>query len=161
MTTSAFDIRAAAADDVPALARIWFEGWHRAHHDTLPAELRQYRTEASFAARLAANLHAARVIGCEGQVRGFVILRENEVYQFYIALDMVGAGVAQALMADAEAALRAQGHEMAILNCAAENDRAVRFYEKAGWHNTGIADIEVDAGGQPFMLKALRFEKRL
>jgi len=161
MTTSVFSIRAACPADVPALSRVWFEGWHRAHHDTLPEELRQYRTEASFAARLTAELHGIRVIDCEGQASGFAILHGNELYQFYIALTLIGSGAAGVLMADAEAELRARGHAMAILNCAQGNDRAARFYEKSGWRKTGVADIEVDAGGRPFPIRALRFEKRL
>jgi len=156
-----FDIRAATPEDVPALAAIWFAGWHKAHHDTLPADLRQHRTEASFAARLAAELHAVRVIDCEGQAKGFAILRGPEVYQFYIALDLVGTGAAQVLMKDAEAEIRAQGFDAAILNCADGNDRAARFYQKAGWRSTGLVDIEVDAGGRPFPIRARRFEKTL
>jgi GNAT superfamily N-acetyltransferase len=153
--------RPATPGDVAALAPIWFAGWHRAHHDTLPAELRQYRTEASFAARLTAELHGVRVIDCEGQAKGFAILRGNEVYQFYIALELMGTGAAQALMKDAEAEIRARGHETAILNCADGNGRAQRFYEKCGWRTTGLVDVEVDAGGRPFPIRALRFEKRL
>jgi GNAT superfamily N-acetyltransferase len=156
-----FRTRSATPDDVPVLAPIWFEGWHRAHHDTLPAELRQHRTEASFAARLTAELHGVRVIDCEGQAKGFAILRGNEVYQFYIALELLGTGAAQALMRDAEADIRARGFETAILNCADGNARAARFYEKCGWRSAGLVDVEVDAGGRPFPIRAVRFEKRL
>ena len=78
-----------------------------------------------------------------------------------MALEQIGTGAAGVLMADAEAELRARGHGTAILNCAEGNHRAERFYEKSGWRNTGVAEIEVDAGGRPFALKALRFEKAL
>ncbi len=156
-----FDVRDAVRVDIPVLSRIWFEGWHAAHHDTLPAELRQYRTEASFATRLEAGLGDVRTLVHNGAAGGFTLLRGHELNQLYVALDLIGSGAAAALIADAEASLRARGFAMAILNCAAGNDRAVRFYEKAGWRNTGAVDIEVDAGGRAFPLTALRFEKAL
>ncbi|MBW8882562.1 MAG: GNAT family N-acetyltransferase [Asticcacaulis sp.] len=160
-STTQFDVRAAIGSDIPVLARIWFDGWHKAHDDTLPAELRQYRTEASFTERLRAGLADVRVLVRDGVPVGFGLLRGNEINQFYVALDLIGSGAAAALMADAEASLQARGFQVGILNCAVGNDRAVRFYEKSGWHSAGLVDIQVDAGGRRFPLTALRFEKRL
>lgn len=155
------EVRAAKTADIAPLSRIWFEGWHLAHRDTLPAELRQYRTEASFAVRLEAALGDVRVLVRDGQAGGFALLRAHELNQLYVARALIGTGAAQTLIADAEATLRARGFDMGILNCAEGNERAIRFYERSGWANAGLVDVEVDAGGRPFPLRALRFEKRL
>lgn len=95
---SQFPVRAAVTADIAALARIWFEGWHKAHHDTLPSELRQHRTEASFTGRLTAELHAVRVIDCDGQVNGFAILNctdgNDRAVRFYETSGWRNTGVA-------------------------------------------------------------------
>ena len=51
-------IRAAAAEDVEALAKIWYDGWQDAHARIVPAALARYRTLDNFRERLHAGLRA-------------------------------------------------------------------------------------------------------
>ncbi len=160
-TDTDLTLRPATSDDVPILARIWFEGWHDAHHDILPESLRQHRTEARFAERLSHALNDLRVLVRDGEVLGFTYLRHNEVYQLYLGREARGSGAAAALMDDAEAQLSARGFDHLILDCAIGNGRAERFYEKRGWINAGPLPVEIETDDGAIPLTVLRFEKRV
>ncbi len=97
----------ASGEHISALADIWFEGWHSGHAQYAPAELTNLRTRGDFQRRLQACLPDTRVvIGDNAVVAGFHILRDDEVYQFYVSAQARGQGVAALLMADAEACLK-------------------------------------------------------
>ncbi len=144
-----------------ALARLWYDGWQDAHAAILPATLARARTRESFAERMAAALADVRVIGPQGAPLGFAMLKGDELYQFYVASEARGAGVAAALMADAEAQLSARGVETAWLACAIGNARAARFYEKSGWHLAKTVVNRLDTVDGPFDLEIWRYEKHL
>jgi GNAT superfamily N-acetyltransferase len=154
-------IRNAEVGDVDELACLWFEGWHDAHLDIVPADLSALRTLESFRARLVAALTSVRVTGSSGAIAGFYMLRGSELYQFYVARAARGTGVARVLIADAEAHLYARGTQLAWLTCAIGNDRAARFYEKCGWHHasTFVDTLSTPAG--PYQLEVWRYEKAL
>ncbi|HXV64473.1 MAG TPA: GNAT family N-acetyltransferase [Vicinamibacteria bacterium] len=78
-----------------------------------------------------------RVVGPVGAPVGFCVVKGDELYQLYVSAQSRGAGVAAALIADAEARLVEDGVERAWLACAIGNERAARFYEKSGWHRVG------------------------
>lgn len=154
------EVRGARADELDRLAQIWFEGWQDAHAGILPEELARIRTLASFRDRLAAALPHVRVVGPPGAPVGFCIARDEELYQLYVSPVARGAGVAAALMADAEARLAAGGTETAWLACAVGNVRAARFYQKCGWQRAGTVSHRPDfADGITF--EVWRYEKRL
>ena len=144
-----------------ALARLWYDGWQDAHAAILPATLARARTRESFAERMAAALADVRVIGPQGAPLGFAMLKGDELYQFYVASEARGAGVAAALMADAEAQLSARGVETAWLACAIGNARAAKFYEKSGWHLAKTVVNRLDTVDGPFDLEIWRYEKHL
>ena len=144
-----------------ALARLWYDGWQDAHAAILPATLARARTRESFAERMAAALADVRVIGPQGAPLGFAMLKGDELYQFYVASEARGAGVAAALMADAEVQLSARGVETAWLACAIGNARAARFYEKSGWHLAKTVVNRLDTVDGPFDLEIWRYEKHL
>jgi GNAT superfamily N-acetyltransferase len=85
----------------------------------------------------------------------------DELYQFYVASEARGTGVAAALMADAEAQLAARGIETAWLACAVGNARAARFYEKSGWNLARTMISHLDTVDGPFDLEIWRYEKLL
>jgi len=155
------NVRAADPGEIPALARLWFDGWRDAHAAILPEALARARTLASFRDRLSAALRAVRVIGSLGAPLGLYMLKGDELYQLYVSAEARGAGVAAALIADAEARLAASGVETAWLACAIGNDRAARFYEKSGWRRTGTFVYRLDTIKGPFDLEVGRYEKRL
>jgi len=154
-------IRHADQAEIDALAQLWYNGWQDAHAPLLPAELTRLRTRESFAQRLQAALGRVRVAGPAGEPAGFSIIKRDELYQLYVSAQQRGAGVATALLADAEAALAADGTKIAWLTCAIGNVRAASFYEKHGWQRAGVVTSLVETSEGPFPLEVWRYEKRL
>lgn len=155
------NIRNAGERDIPALARIWHEGWQYGHADILPAELARYRTLESFADRLREALGNTRIAESDGTPLGFHILQEDELYQLYVDANARGTGVAVALIDDAERRLRERGVATAWLACAIGNSRAERFYDKRGWRRTGKVTYPATIPGGTFSLDVWRYEKSL
>ena len=147
--------------DLPAASALWHQGWHDAHASVVPEALTALRTLANFHERLARDISRSRAAVAGEALLGFSILKENEVYQFYVAPGARGTGAAGALMADAEAQLRAAGHKSAWLACTVGNVRAGRFYEKSGWHRAATETMSFETSGAPFPLKVWRYEKAL
>jgi len=154
-------VRAAAASEIDALAKLWYDAWQDAHARIVPEKLTRARTLEGFRERLAAMLADTRVAGPVGAPLGFCILRAHELYQLFVAAAARGAGIARALIGDAEDRLAARGVETTWLTCAIGNDRAARFYEKHGWHRTGtvVDRLETSLGIIP--LEVWRYEKAL
>jgi GNAT superfamily N-acetyltransferase len=117
------NIRPADPSETDVVARLWYDAWQDAHAAIVPAAL--VRTLQSFTERLTAALSDVRVIGLLGAPLGFCMLRGDELYQFYVAAEARGTGVAAALISDAEARLSESGVETAWLACAIGNERAV------------------------------------
>jgi ribosomal protein S18 acetylase RimI-like enzyme len=155
------DVRAAKEADIGQLAKIWYEGWHYAHAQIVPAELTRLRTLESFRDRLQVALPSVRVVGRPGEPVGFCIVKGNELYQLFVSAQSRGSGVAAALMADAAARLSENGVETAWLACAIGNERAAKFYEKCGWHRTGTMINHLETSKGTFPLEVWRYEKSL
>ncbi len=154
-------VRTADLADLAPLARLWWSGWRDGHAAILPSELARLRTLDSFTERMERALPEVRVIGPVGAPVAFHLTKGDELNQFYVDAPARGTGVAGELMMDAEARLRAAGVELAWLACAIGNDRATRFYEKAGWRRAGTAVVPTETSGGPYPLEVWRFEKRL
>jgi ribosomal protein S18 acetylase RimI-like enzyme len=154
-------VRDAEEAEIDGLARIWHDAWNDAHAQIVPAELTRLRTLESFRERLQAELPNIRVAGSSGAPVGFCIVKSDELYQLFVSAEARGSGVAAALLADAEARLSKAGVEVAWLACAIGNERAARFYEKCGWHRTGIVVNHLETPSRTFLLDVWRYEKRL
>lgn len=155
------DARNAEEYEVDHLAKLWYQGWLDAHEQIVPAELKRIRTPESFGPRLKALLPSVRVVGPIGAPLGFHILKDDELYQLYVSAEARGAGVAAALIADAENLLAERGHETGWLACAIGNDRAARFYEKSGWRRAGNMINQLETESEVFDLEVWRYEKSL
>ena len=118
-------------------------------------------TIESFRDRLFAALPRIRVVGEPQSPLGFCIVKDDELYQLFVAREARGSGVAAALIADAEDRLAASGVRTAWLACAIGNDRAARFYEKRGWHRVGTMINHAETQEGPFLLEVWRYEKTL
>ena len=151
-------IRPAAPDDIAPLARLWHEGWHDAHAHA-PAGLVAARTLERFAARIAAAPSDTFVAGPAGAPTGFFMLKDDELYQFFVGRAARGSGLATTLMAEAEAALARRGIAVAWLACAIGNNRAARFYEKSGWVNARTIPNVLETPDGAFPFPAWRYEK--
>lgn len=148
-------------DDLDATAALWEEGWHAGHAHAVPAELTRLRTRASFRQRLAAHEGETFLSHDGPRLAGFVMLKPDEVYQFYIARDARGTGAAFEQMQEAERRLAASGVCSAWLGCSVGNTRAARFYEKAGWTRAATELHSVDTSEGPFPIEIWRYEKAL
>ena len=154
-------IRAARETDLDRLARIWFDGWRDGHLGLVPAALARLRTLENFRERIAAALSETRVAESDGVIVGFVTFKSDEIYQFFVAAEARGTGVAADLMDDAERHLGSRGVTTAWLACAIGNDRAARFYEKRGWRRAATITYPADTSEGPFPIENWRYEKRL
>ena len=155
------NVRSAHETEIDYLARIWYDGWRDAHERILPAQLARDRTLESFKVRLREALANVRATGPLGEPTGFCILKDDELYQLYVSERSRGAGVAAALVADAEARLVERGVTKAWLACAMGNERAARFYEKSGWRRVGNMISVLETAKGPFQLEVWRYEKDL
>ena len=154
-------VRAAEQAEVDQLAQIWFDAWNDAHAHLVPAELTRLRTLENFRARLEQMLPFVRVAGPPGEPAGFCVVKDDELYELFVAAHARGTGAAAALVADAEVQLAQSGVETAWLACVIGNDRAARFYEKCGWRRTGNIINEAVTENGTFPLEVWRYEKTL
>ena len=155
------NVRPAAQSELDQLAKIWYDGWQDAHAEILPDELARTRTLENFRERLEAALPRVRVVGPLGAPLGFCIVKDDELDQLFVSARARGAGVAAALLADAEDRLYKSGVGTAWLACAIGNDRAARFYEKGGWRRAGIMVHHPETPDGTFELEVWRYEKAL
>ncbi len=155
-------VRNAVPGEEAALAALWHGAWNDAHSAVVPAELTRMRTLASFETRVARDLAAIRTAGAVGAPTGFCMTRKDELYQLFVGAAVRRGGVASALAADAEARIRAAGHDRAWLACAIGNERAAAFYRARGWDLAGtvVERLEAEAG-EVFEMAVWRFERAL
>jgi len=154
-------VRPAKADELPLLAQVWFDAWHDGHADHVPQNLIDVRTLESFEVRLSEMLDDTRVIGPVGAPLGFCTLKGDELYQMFVSAEARGSGAAQALMADAEARLKAAKVTTVWLSCVIGNDRAAQFYRKCGWHLARTEKEDLATLDEPYPLEVWIFEKVL
>jgi GNAT superfamily N-acetyltransferase len=154
-------VRNAEPDEVDRIARIWFESWRDAHKELVPAELTLSRTLEDFRKRIAVGLPGVRVVGEIGKPVGFAMIKDDELYQLFVARAARGTGAAAALIADAELMLAQNGVRTAWPSCAIGNDRAARFYEKHGWRRVGNMTSHLKTINGEMTLETWRYEKDL
>ena len=155
------EIRDALEREIDELTRVWYDAWQDGHRAIVPPELARVRTFDSFRDRLRAAIATVRVAGPPGRPVGFCIIKDDELSQLFVSREARGTGVAGALLADGEARLAAHGVTTAWLACAIGNDRAARFYERAGWRRTGTITSRLETIEGPFFLDVWRYEKTL
>lgn len=153
-------LRPARAADAHDIAEIWHLGWPDGHAGLVPPELVEARTEASFEARASERVSDTTVATVDGGIAGFVMVVDDEVEQAYVAAAHRGTGVAQALLAEAERQVRADGHRKAWL-AVVPGKRARGFYERGGWVDDGPFDYAAAAEDGPIAVSCRRYTKLL
>ena len=153
-------VRAATADDVEAVARIWHDGFHDGHRGHVPDALLAYRHPDSFPPRVTERLHAIWVAEVDGAPAGFVVVVDDELEQVYVGREHRGTGVAAELLDFAEQRV-ATRYESAWLAVAAGNARARRFYERMGWYDDGPSVYQAEIEGGTFDVPVRTYRKRL
>ena len=161
MATHDVVLRAARAEDAPAVGAIWFAGWRDGHLGHVPDELTRIRTEESFGERAAQHVDDTLVAVAAGDVAGFVMVAGAEVEQVYVDERHRGSRVARLLLAEAERLVAAAGHPVAWLAVVEGNERARRFYEREGWADEGPIAHAAPGNDGPVIVPALRYTKQV
>jgi GNAT superfamily N-acetyltransferase len=136
---AAITTRRAGAGDIPALARVWHDGWHESHA-ALDPDVAARRPILFFDERIATVLPDCVVACADGEVVGFAGWEGDGIGQVFVLPAWHGKGIAPLVLSAAEEALRARGHTRIWLQCRKGNNRARAFYEKHGWTVVGEVD---------------------
>ena len=165
-------VRPAAEGDEPGIARVHVASWQHAYRGHMPAD---YLAALDVGQRTAAwrqRLPAAKrsrgdlLVALSGaDVVGFVHYgpsrdadadpgRTGEIGAIYLEPETIGEGVGRRLMAAAVLGLAALGYADATLWVLDGNDRARRFYERAGWAADGTELTDESRG---FPIRELRY----
>lgn len=156
-----FDIVTLNETELDEATKIWADGWTEAHRAIVPEALAKLRTIEDFKARLVEHMAHTRVAKDANGTLGLCITTPPELYQLYVAPRARGTGAAQALVKDAEDIMIKSGAKNGWLACAVGNEQAKRFYEKAGWVNSGVRSVDLDTSEGPFPLDVWYFERDL
>ncbi|MBX9361647.1 GNAT family N-acetyltransferase [Streptomyces sp. WAC04114] len=153
--------------DCEGVAEVRVGGWRSAYRglvpqsylDRLSVEEDAERRRAYLAqgdgsvVNLVAEDTGGEIVGwaCHGPYRdGEVGTEDAELYAVYVHPDQMGRGVGRALLAESVARCAAAGHGRLLLWVLKENDRARRFYERAGFRADGAEEpFEVDGVDVP------------
>ncbi|HUO45807.1 MAG TPA: GNAT family N-acetyltransferase [Acidimicrobiia bacterium] len=161
--------RPAEITDAESIARVHIESWRIAYAEILPADflagMSVERRAERWSQLLAQGDSSTVVVETEqGIVAGFATVSSGpeaatgELQAIYLAPEHWGQGLGRTLMGAAEEQLRDAGHEDAVLWVFADNPRARRFYEAAGWELEDVVRIEEIGGVQP---QQVRYRRRL
>jgi ribosomal protein S18 acetylase RimI-like enzyme len=157
-------LRPATADDVPAIAAVFHQGWHDVHPGRVPDGLTERRTPEAFFDRVTARVaetDETTVAEVDGRVVGFVMVHDDEAEQVYVDRDFRGTSVASLLLSEAERQIAAAGHDEAFLVVVRGNERAQAFYARQGWVDEGDYDYPVTALGEHYLSPCRKFTKRV
>jgi ribosomal protein S18 acetylase RimI-like enzyme len=151
-------IREAELPDARGIAEIHVRAWRAAYRGQLPDE---YLDGLSVEERLSQHEWTIRnpretwrlwVAEDDGSVVGFAVTGPSEdadaddstgeVYAIYLDPDRVGTGIGRRLFEHAVEDLGARGFATATLWVLEANERARRFYERAGWRPDGTTSSE-------------------
>jgi GNAT superfamily N-acetyltransferase len=164
----AVTIRAATPEDAHSVAQVHVDSWRHAYRGLLPDD---YLDALSVEDREAMWLGAfsdpaartgAFVAEAEGRVVGFASFGPTrdedarngtgEIPAIYVAPSVLGTGVGRGLLAAAIDGLREAGFGRATLWVLEANERARRFYEKAGWTWDGtVSHHQFDCANEPIV----------
>jgi ribosomal protein S18 acetylase RimI-like enzyme len=166
-------IRHAAPEDARAVAEIHVDAWRAAYADILPEAFLASLTVSSrqafwmqFLAEKQGDLQVAmegdRMLGWinTGPCRDEGVARdEAEVWAFYVSPAAWSTGVGRQLWVSARNRLIEQGHRQCHLWVLAQNARAIRFYQAAGFDRDELPAKTFALGG--LMVDEIRYSCRL
>lgn len=180
-------IREALPEDAAAVAAVHVRSWRAAYRELLPATYLEALDVEERAAWWRDRLEAPDgptvllATGADGPAVGFCCLRPwgteesgrdgdrdggrdadraatAELAALYVLPEAWGTGVGRRLVEAAVETLGASGFRSVLLWVFAENVRARRFYEAAGWRADGTV-VREETGGR--MLDELRYRRDL
>ena len=163
------DISTLQPEDVDGVASVHIEAWQAAYRGVMADDFLDLSGEAvteywsMVAWRRDGNAFVARR---EGRIAGFAAVGDHrkddigvgEVYVLNVAPEHWGTGVGTQLLHRAQERLHQLGFSDVVLYVATENARARRFYEREGWRDDGVDEVE-EFGGEP--VEERRYRRRL
>ncbi|MCD9165744.1 GNAT family N-acetyltransferase [Streptomyces albireticuli] len=161
--------------DIEAVSTIRVRGWQAAYTGIVPrtyldamtvegdaARRRQWLSRPGRKARDLVALGDRGPVGwiCFGPCRSEIPApgRVGEVYALYVSQDLIGQGIGQILLGEAHDQMKGQGFEESALWVLRDNQRAQRFYERAGYQADGAAQEDIYDG---ITLTELRYQRVL
>jgi ribosomal protein S18 acetylase RimI-like enzyme len=153
------EIRTARPSDVEGVCAVAESAWHAAHAPIIGTETtEEFLDEYYDAATFRANVEDEETIfdvAVADEVVGFVTVRpavERDgtfaLGRIYVTPDAWGEGIGGKLLDHTERAVGRRGGTRVELGVMAENDRAIGFYESAGYERVdGFYDERIDARG--------------
>ena len=139
-------IRAARAEDVPALAIIAERSYRDAFHDILEEEVLAGRNASFFRARFDSDWKRMLVALSGKTPVGFLLMTDRHIDMLFMDPDASGRGIGALLLRQAEV-LGARS-----LECFRDNRGARRFYERHGWQVVREYDREFAGRERSFVL---------
>jgi GNAT superfamily N-acetyltransferase len=144
-------IRHAEPRDAAAIAAVKRESWRVAYRGVVGAALLDHLEIAPPISQWSHGIrwpvsrrHRTLVVGRPGAVLGVATTRPSadddrvgQVGLIYLHPSAWGLGLGRALLTRATDELRDAGFAEALLWVIEGNERAIRFYERAGWHDDG------------------------
>lgn len=142
----AVEIRPARGADVDGIRTVASRAWHAAHApivgtEAVEAFLDEHYGADSFRSRIDDDAWTLEVaVGADDGVVGFATASPDEedettfhLSQIYVHPDRWGEGIGRRLLQDVERTIRRRGGTRVVLGVVADNERAVGFYETAGY----------------------------
>jgi ribosomal protein S18 acetylase RimI-like enzyme len=162
-------IEPATPDDSQAVALVQVESWQHAYRDLMPAaylaSLSVSEREATWRRKLEAPSGQVLVARTAGQVVGFVAFGASrddgaavdcaEVWAIYVKPSFWSAGAGRLLWLGALQRVLAQGYTRVSLWVVVGNERAMRFYGRAGFVVEPQSRKQFELGGAK--LEEVRF----
>ncbi|MFI7016522.1 GNAT family N-acetyltransferase [Streptomyces sp. NPDC050164] len=160
-------IREMTLADCDRVAEIRTRGWQSAYQGMMPQSYLDGLSVAEDAERrrsylargdgsvvnLVAEDTGGEVVGwaCHGPYRdGEAVTGDAELYAVYVHPEHLGQGAGQALLEESVARCSTAGHARLLLWVLKANERARRFYERAGFRADGAEEpFEVDGVAVP------------
>ncbi len=152
-------IRPATVDDAPGIAAVQVASWNTTYRGLIHDDFIDARTVQERTARWTGVLAAARpgtrtfvALNNIGMIVGFATAGEareteygydGELYALYLIKEEQGRGVGTALMAEAMAFLREQGHERMLVWVLSTNPNRA-FYEARGGTEAAHKQVSFD-----------------
>lgn len=173
----AIEVRPAALADIQALQRVASRAWHAAHEPIIGAEtVEEFLDDYYDAESFQSEIEDAEVVfavaadtdntdsddaNTDDSPVGFVSARPIEddaaifdLGRIYVLPKRWGEGIGRRLLSHAEEKIEERGGERVRLSVMAENDRAVGFYESAGYERVGeFYDERIATQGYTYVKK--------
>ena len=169
-------IRSAIPPDAKAIAQVHIRSWQRAYRDLMPSEYLD-SLEVTLPQRVSYWTNAIQsgdstllVAELDNQVIGWISVgasrdtdaaanNAGEVMALYVLEEHWQTGIGRALWNAGLQRLIEQGHSLLTLWVLVRNERAIRFYRKAGWvEETGTKRNLVRGG---VTLEEVRYERHI